>query len=125
MNVEWFTNEKEKIATIYETNITFNTVASNYFKDMYSTQIGFDIENNVLLIKPITKDEALIRNLSDDELHPIAIKPSYGRINGKNIIKKLCQCYPIDFTNYKSHRYICEWDYEENLLKIYLTKEVL
>ena len=46
MNVEWFTNEKDKIATIYETNITFNTVAANYFKNAYSTLIGFDIEEN-------------------------------------------------------------------------------
>ena len=125
MNVEWFTNEKEKIATIYETNITFNTVAANYFKDAYSTLIGFDLENKVLLIKPISKDEARIRNLSEDEIHPMSIKPSYGRINGKNIIKKLCQYYPIDFTVSKSHRYKCEWSYEENLLKIHLLREVL
>ena len=85
MNVEWFTNEKEKVATIYETNITFNTVAANHFKDSYSTLVGFDIENKVLLIKPITKDEARTRNLSEDEMHTMSIKPSYGRINGKNI----------------------------------------
>ena len=86
MNVEWFTNEKEKIATIYETNITFNTVAATYFKNAYSTLIGYDLEEQCLLIKPISKDEVAIRNLSEDDLHPISIKPSYGRINGKSII---------------------------------------
>ena len=125
MNVEWFTNEKEMVATIYETNITFNTVATNYFKDSYSTLVGFDIENKILLIKPITKDEATIRNLSNDEMHTMSIKPSYGRINGKNIIKKLCQYFPIDFTINKSHRYTCEWNREENLLKVHLLMEVL
>ena len=125
MNVEWFTNEKEMIATIYETNITFNTVAANHFKDSYSTLVGFDVENKVLLIKPISKDEARTRNLSDDEMHTMSIKPSYGRINGKVIIKKLCLYYPLDFTISKSHRYMCEWCRDDNLLKIHLLREVL
>lgn len=125
MNVEWFTNEKEKVATIYETNITFNTVAANHFKDSYSTLVGFDIENKVLLIKPITKDEARTRNLSEDEIHTMSIKPSYGRINGKNIVKKLCLYFPIDFTTSKSHKYMCEWSHEDNLLKVHLLREVL
>lgn len=124
MNVEWFTNEKEKIATIYETNITFNTVAANHFLDVYATIIGFDTEENTLLVKPISKEEATTRNLSAMDIHPISIKPSYGRINGKNIIKKLCRYYPIDFSSSKSHRYICEWNNNENLLKVFLTREV-
>ena len=124
MNVEWFTNEKEKVATIYETNITFNTVAANYFKNAYSTIIGFDIEEQCLLIKPVSKEEINMRNLSEDDLHPMSIKPSYGRINGKSIIKKLCYYYPIDFSETKSHRYVCEWINSENLLKINLKREV-
>lgn len=125
MNVEWFTNVKEMIATVYETNITFNTVAANYFKDSFSTLVGFDIENKQLLIKPISKDEARSRNLSDYDMHTMSIKPSYGRINGKVIIQKLCQYYPIDFTSTKAHRYICEWSNDEKLLKIHLSREVL
>jgi len=125
MNVEWFTNEKEKVATIYETNITFNTVAAHYFKDAFSTLIGFDTEEKCLLIKPISKEEANIRNLTREDLHPMSIKPSYGRINGKSIIKKLCLYFPIDFSVSKSHRYLCEWSSEENLLKIDLMREVL
>lgn len=124
MNVEWFTNEKEKIATIYETNITFNTVAANYFKSAYSTIVGFNIEETRLLIKPVTKEEVNIRNLSEDSLHPMSIKPSYGRINGKSLIKKLCYYFPIDFTEQKAHRYFCEWNPTENLLEIDLKREV-
>ena len=124
MNVEWFSNDKQKIATINDNNITLNTVAANYFKDIYSTLIGFDIESNILLIKPITKDEVTTRNILPSDLHTISIKPSYGRINGKSIIKKLCTYFPIDFSVKKAYIYICEWSNEEKLLKIYLTKEV-
>jgi hypothetical protein len=124
MNVEWFTKEKEKIATIYSTNITLNTVAANYFTDAFSTIIGFDTEETALLIKPISLDEARNRNLSNDDMHAISIKPSYGRINGKAIIKRLAYYFPIDFSTTKSHRYICEWNNEEKLLKIHLTREV-
>ena len=124
MSVEWFTNEKEKYATIYESSITLNTVATNYFKNAYSTVIGFDKENNNLLIKPISKEEVDVRNISSDDLHPISIKPSFGRITGKNIIKKLILYFPIDFKNSKSHKYICEWSNEEKLLKILLEREI-
>lgn len=124
MNVEWFTNEKEKIATIYETNITFNTVAANYFKNAYSTLIGFDLEEKRLLIKPVSKEEVNIRNLSEDSLHPMSIKPSYGRINGKSLITKLCYYFPIDFSDMKAHRFHCEWNPTENVLEIDLKREV-
>lgn len=124
MSVEWFTNEKEKYATIYESSITMNTVAANYFKNTYSTIIGFDKENNNLLIKPISKEEVDVRNISSDDLHSISIKPSFGRITGKNIIKKLILFFPIDFKNSKSHKYICEWSNEEKLLKILLEREI-
>ena len=87
--------------------------------------IGYNLEEDCLLIKPVSKDEVGTRNLSEDDLHPMSIKPSYGRINGKNIIKKLCQYFPIDFTINKSHRYTCEWNREENLLKVHLLREVL
>lgn len=124
MSVEWFTNEKEKYATIYESSITLNTVATNYFKNTYSTVIGFDKENNNLLIKPVSKEEVDVRNISSDDLHSISIKPSFGRITGKNIIKKLILYFPIDFKNSKSHKYICEWSNEEKLLKILLEREI-
>lgn len=124
MSVEWFTNEKEKYATIYESSITLNTVAANYFKNTYSTVIGFDKENNNLLIKPISKEEVDVRNISSDDLHSISIKPSFGRITGKSIIKKLILYFPIDFKNSKSHKYICEWSNEEKLLKILLEREI-
>ena len=124
MSVEWFTNEKEKYATIYESSITLNTVAANYFKNTYSTIIGFDKENNNLLIKPISKEEVDVRNISSDDLHSISIKPCFGRITGKNIIKKLILYFPIDFKNSKSHKYICEWSNEEKLLKILLEREI-
>ena len=124
MSVEWFTNEKEKYATIYESSITLNTVAANYFKNTYSTVIGFDKENNNLLIKPISKEEVDVRNISSDDLHSISVKPSFGRITGKNIIKKLILFFPIDFKNSKSHKYICEWSNEEKLLKILLEREI-
>lgn len=124
MSINWFTNDKQKIATIYETNITLNTAAATYFKNAYSTLIGFDSSKNTLLIKPITKEEAAIKNYSSDELHAISIKPSYGRINGKAIVTKLKLFFPLDFSILKAHKFAAEWSIEENLLRIFLEKEV-
>ena len=45
----------------------------------------------------ISKEELSMGLYQDLDIHSISIKPSYGRITGKNIIKKLTELYPINF----------------------------
>lgn len=125
MSIEWFTNSKNKYATIYDTNITLNTVAAENFKTCFATLVGFDIDTNTLLIKALSKEEASTGKYYDSDLHPISIKPSYGRINGKNIIKKLCNFFPLDFTGKQSYKFECDWSSSDKTLHIHLGEEVL
>ena len=124
MSIEWFSRSSNGLATIYETNITLNTVASNHFKSAYGTLIGYDKANNDLLIKSINKDEVTMGIYDDTEIHKISIKPSYGRINGKQIINKLCNFFPLDFSKDAFHKFECERDVQDKTLKVKLLREV-
>lgn len=124
MNIQWFSRNLPGMITIYETNITLNTVACSYFENTYSTLIGFDHESKTLIIKSITKSEVDEGSFKEQDLHPISIKPSYGRINGKGIINNLCRAFPLDFVSKKMHKFPCEWDDTKKFLKVYLEREV-
>ena len=125
MDIQWFSKNVQGVVAIYETNITLNTVAANHFKNAYSTLIGIDKANKVLLIRAISKDEATMGKYSASDLHPISIKPSYGRINGKNIINNICKYFPLDFSIKNLYKFPCDWDMSQKYLKIYLEREVL
>ncbi len=124
MEIQWFTRANQGIATIYDTNITLNTIAANHFKTAYATLIGYDEKQKVLVIKAIKKEELAMGLYSESETHPISIKPSYGRINGKNIIRNLMMRFPLDFAKRSFYKFPCEWDQEEKLLRVFLEKEV-
>lgn len=124
MEIQWFSKNLQGIATIYETNITLNTVASSYFKNAYATLIGFNKKDSLLLIKALNKEEVTLGNYEPSDLHFISIKPSYGRINGKGIIKNICKFYPLDFSVKTLHKFNCSWDEANKFLKIYLKEEI-
>lgn len=124
MDIKWFSKSMPGLASIYETNITLNTVASRHFKNAHTTLIGFDKRSNVLIIKAISRDQVAMGLYSADETHPISIKPSYGRINGKAIIRNISSFFPLDFTKKTFYKFLCEWDQKEKLLKVYLEREV-
>lgn len=124
MEIFWLSNNTESYASIYETNITLNTASSCHFINSYKTLIGFDKESKYLVIKSLNKDESLNGGYSDSELHPISIKKSYGRINGKNIIKNLQKYYPLDFSNKNLYKFKSYWDDEKKYLIIDLKEEI-
>ncbi|MDD3171032.1 MAG: hypothetical protein PHO86_01805 [Bacilli bacterium] len=124
MEIQWFSKNLQGVVTIYETNITLNTVASSYFKNAYATLIGFNKAENVLLIKALNKEEATLGNYGPSDLHDISIKPSYGRINGKGIVKNVCELFPLDFEKQNLYKFNCSWDETNKYLKIFLKEEL-
>jgi len=124
MDIQWFSKNLQGVVTIYETNITLNKISSNYFKDSYKTLIGFDKVDNILLIKSLNKEESVLSKYNDGDLHRISLKPSYGRINGKGIIKNICNFFPLDFSSKNLYKFECEWDASHKYLKVYLEREV-
>ena len=39
MDILWFSNNTDSVVTIYETNLTLNTVASTHFQNSYLTLV--------------------------------------------------------------------------------------
>ncbi|HHZ17707.1 MAG TPA: hypothetical protein GX390_00290 [Acholeplasmataceae bacterium] len=124
MNVQWFSKSLQGVVTLYETNITLNTVAKNYFRDAYKTLIGYSKEENILLIKALDKEEAMLSKYNPDDLRSISIKSSYGRINGKDIIQNIRKFYPLDFARKSLYKFPCEWDPAKKFLKVYMEREI-
>ncbi len=124
MNIQWFSKSPRGIATIYDNNITLNTVATNHFKNSYGILIGYADESKALYLKSVSKEDLAMGLYQDLDIHTISIKPSYGRITGKNVIKKLTQLFPIDFSKTTLNKYECEWNTEEKTLKIFLERRI-
>lgn len=124
MDIQWFSKSPKGVATIYESNITLNTVATNHFKNAFGILIGYSTERKTLLIKSVSKDEIVMGLYKDLEIHEISVKPSYGRITGKSMISKLCEFYPIEFNQNSLNKYECEWNSEEKTLEIFLERRI-
>lgn len=124
MDIQWFSKSPKGVATIYESNITLNTVATNHFKSAFGILIGYSAERKTLLIKSVAKEDIAMGLYKDLEIHEISVKPSYGRITGKSIISKLCEFYPIEFNQSSLNKYECEWNSEEKTLEIFLERRI-
>ena len=124
MEIQWLSNTMQNTVSIYETNITLNKVAASNFIHSYATLIGFDRENNTLIIKSLYKEDATSGLYKESDLHPISVKATYGRINGKNIIRNISSLFPLDFSVKTSYKYKSEWDEISHSLIIYLKEEI-
>jgi hypothetical protein len=90
MSIQWFSKkETEQIATIYDSNITLNKVASDYFKTAFSVMLGFDETSQHILIKPLDKDATRLGHIPEDQRNPISVWQSSARIANKAFISRL------------------------------------
>ena len=124
MNVQWFSKNLQGVVTIYETNITLNTVAKTYFRNAHKTLIGYSKDGNILLIKALDKEDSMMSKYNPGDLRSISIKSSYGRINGKDIIENIRKFYPLDFSKKNMYKFPCEWDATKKYLKVYMEREI-
>lgn len=124
MEIKWLSNSMDGFVTIYETNITLNKVAANHFTNTYATLIGFNGDDSTLIIKSLSKEEAQNGFYKENNLHSISVKKTYGRINGKNIIKNISNYFPLNFSTKNSHKFKCEWDQLTHSLIIFLKEEI-
>lgn len=125
MEIQWLSNGIKGSVSIYETNITLNTVAASYFENTFAVLVGLNIKDKTLIIKSLNKEEATSGVYNKTDLHQISIKPSYGRINGKNIIRGIISLFPLDFVNKKLFKYNCFWDIASKSLIVNLKEEIL
>ncbi len=124
MNISWINKEKTTSAvTIYNNNITLSKQATTFFENAYGIAVGFDTESKCLVLKKITKEEVLNKEIDEDDVYELTIKPSFGRINSKKLIVELSNFMKLNFLKQLSYKFSAKWN---NGLKMLIvdTKEV-
>lgn len=124
MKIEWITQDKNNSAvTIYDNNITLSKQAANYFDNAYGVAVGFDTETKQLVMKKITKEEVLNKDIDKEDIYALSMKPSFGRINSKKMVVELSKYLDLNFLEKKSYKFTAKWNTGLKML-IIDTKEV-
>lgn len=113
----------DELATLYEANITLNKSATSYFEHAYIVLLGLDKENNLIAIKPVTKEEISLGYIPQQQQHNITVKSSYSRICNKLFLKEVSNLLSLEFVEkHQAYKFKAKWDKEENALIINLNK---
>lgn len=124
MAFEWYINDTANDSiTIYPSNITLNTSACNYFKEVKYVLLGLDSKTNQVGIKPITKEMQNLNLYPKEKLHKISIGKSYGRISDRNFINTLQTKYHLQFSNNQGIKYSAKYDQVNQILIAKLKEE--
>lgn len=111
MSFTWTTNDIATLTiSIYETNITLNKATCKYFEEVNYVLLGYDDENDLVAIKPVTKDDIDNEIYPRDQLHRISLGKSYGRVTNKSFIENLSQKYHLDFHKNQCYKYKAKHD---------------
>ncbi len=122
MPIKWLNvASKEGTASLYNTNITLNTVASVPLEYAYRVQIGFDDNNNVV-IQPLNKEKVIRGDLDEYSLLKISQKKTYSRISSTRIMEQIAEHLGIVLDN-EPKKFKTIWDDNENVLVILTGKE--
>ncbi|OHE25394.1 MAG: hypothetical protein A2Z84_05930, partial [Tenericutes bacterium GWA2_35_7] len=118
MNIVWF-NEKPKdcIVTIAAGNITLNKPATNFFENAYSVLLGIEKNNQLIVIKPLVKAEAVKHDIPESNKYKITVRTSYSRIANKAFIDEVGGLINIDF-NQTTKKYKANWQHKDQLLLV-------
>ena len=108
----------DDIATLYEANITLNKSATSYFENAYVVLLGLDVENKLIAVKPVTKDEVSLGFIPDKQQHNITVKSSYSRICNKLFLKEVSDLMSLDFEASQAYKFKAEWNKKDNALVI-------
>lgn len=119
MNIEWISQEKSNNAiTIYNNNITFSKQAANCFADAYGIAVGFDKENQNIVMKRVTQEDVNNKIFSKEDIYNLTMKPSFGRINSKKLIVELSKYIGLDFSKKVSYKFSATYNTGTKMLII-------
>jgi hypothetical protein len=124
MEITWF-NEKPKdcIVTIAAGNITLNKAATNFFESAYSVLLGMERNQRLIVIKPLSKAEAIRHDIPESNKYKITVRSSYSRVTNKAFIEEISQLLGIDF-NQEPKKYKASWQSKDQLLMVDLKEEI-
>ncbi len=124
MEINWF-NEKPKdcIVTFSAGTLTLNKPATNYFETAYSVMLGTDKKNKLIVIKPLSKADAMRHDIPENKKYKITVRSSYSRVTNKAFIEEVKEMTGFEFVE-DTHKYKALWDSKEQILIIDLKEEI-
>jgi len=103
------------VAILKSGTISFNTACyEKYFKDVLRIIFFYDRERKIIGIKPAQKKLANSYILRKDRA-----TPSGGQVSARSFLKSFVE---IDYEKQGTKHYEVVWNFEENLLEVYLEK---
>ena len=123
MAITWLTTkEKNGVASLYNTNITLNKVASVPFEYAYRCQVGITDEKNIV-IEPLSKERVIKGDLDEYAILKISVKSTYSRISSTLLMTKIAGFLNIELSD-KPLKFETMWNEKDNILTIMTNKEV-
>lgn len=115
-------NSNCAIITIYDSNITLNNVAAQYFQEVSWCLIGINSQTKQIAIKPIYKKDIDLNLVDPINLHKVFNGKGYSRISNKSIISDLSE---LGSKNYSGQKFEAYYDSREKMIVFDLTKEMM
>lgn len=115
-------NANSPIITVYDSNITLNNVAAQYFQDVAWCLIGINKASKQVAIKPVTANDIDLKLVEMVNLHKVFNGKGYSRISNKSIISDLGQ---LANKRFSGHKFEATYDAREKMLVFNLMKEMI
>ena len=124
MQINWF-NEKPKdcVVTVANGNLTLNKPATNFFDTAYSVMLGYNKDNKLMFIKPLSKEVATKHDIPENAKYRITVRSSYSRVANKAFVNEIADLMQLDLEN-QTYKYKATWDAKEKLLIVDLKEAV-
>ncbi len=118
-NFTWASKKPlDDLVTLTDANITLNKSATGYFEHAYVVLLGLDEDQQLIAIKPVTKEEVNLGYIPEEQQHNITVKPSYSRVCNKLFLKEVSDLTNLDFSNKQAYKFKATWNKKENALII-------
>ncbi|HBG33663.1 MAG: hypothetical protein A2084_00065 [Tenericutes bacterium GWC2_39_45] len=124
MEITWF-NEKPKdcVVTLAAGSLTLNKPATTYFETAYSVMLGIDKSNKLIVIKPLSKSDAIRHDIADNKKYRITVRTSYSRVTNKAFMEEISDLSKLNL-EIETHKYKATWDSKEQILIVDLKEEL-
>jgi hypothetical protein len=124
MEITWF-NEKPKdcVVTIAAGSLTLNKPATTYFENAYSVMLGIDKTNKLIVIKPLSKSDAIRHDIADNKKYRITVRTSYSRVTNKAFMEEISELSKLNLET-ETYKYKSNWDSKEQILIVDLKEEL-
>lgn len=120
MSLIWFNdNLKDIYVTLTPNHLTINKFGASFFETANKVLLGFDIDREVVIIKPLTKDDVIRGDIPESSLFNVSMNVSYARITNKSFLGVVNETFSLKLPK-EGYKYKAEWNSKHKSLEVLL-----